>query len=34
MGAVPGSMGAYVLVRDGVTRARHADAPFPAALKA
>lgn len=33
-GAVPGSKGAYVLVRDAVKRARHADAPFPAALKA
>ena len=31
-GAVPGSKGAYVLVRDAVKRARHADAPFPAAL--
>ena len=33
-GAVPGSKGAYVLVRDAVKHARHADAPFPAALKA
>lgn len=31
-GAVPGSKGAYVLVRDAVKRARHADAPFPAAV--
>jgi large subunit ribosomal protein L3 len=31
-GAVPGSKGGYVLVRDAVKRARHADAPFPAAL--
>jgi len=31
-GAVPGSKGAYVLVRDAVKRARHADAPFPAGL--
>ena len=31
-GAVPGSKGGYVLVRDAVTRARHADAPFPAAV--
>ncbi|MFC7473147.1 50S ribosomal protein L3 [Dankookia sp. GCM10030260] len=31
-GAVPGSKGTYVLVRDAVKRARHADAPFPAAL--
>lgn len=28
-GAVPGSVGGYVLVRDAVKRARHADAPFP-----
>lgn len=28
-GAVPGSIGTYVLVRDAVKRARHADAPFP-----
>ena len=31
-GAVPGSKGTYVLVRDSVKRARHADAPFPAAV--
>jgi large subunit ribosomal protein L3 len=31
-GAVPGSKGGYVLVRDAVKRARHADAPFPAGL--
>ncbi|MCO6419466.1 50S ribosomal protein L3 [Siccirubricoccus sp. KC 17139] len=31
-GAVPGAKGAYVLVRDAVKRARHADAPFPAAV--
>ncbi|MFN7332787.1 MAG: 50S ribosomal protein L3 [bacterium] len=30
-GAVPGSKGGYVLVREAVKRARHADAPFPAA---
>ena len=30
-GAVPGSKGGYVLVRDAVKRARHAEAPFPAA---
>ena len=30
-GAVPGSKGAYVLVRDAVKRTRHADAPFPTA---
>ena len=31
-GAVPGSKGGYVLIRDAEKRARHADAPFPAAL--
>lgn len=31
-GAIPGSKGGYVLVRDAVKRARHADAPFPAGL--
>jgi large subunit ribosomal protein L3 len=31
-GAVPGARGEYVLVRDAVKRARHADAPYPAAL--
>jgi large subunit ribosomal protein L3 len=31
-GAIPGSKGAYVLVRDAIKRARHADAPFPAAV--
>ena len=31
-GAVPGSKGAYVLVRDAVKRARPAEAPFPAGL--
>lgn len=31
-GAVPGSKGGYVLVRDAVKRARHAEAPFPAAI--
>ena len=31
-GAVPGSKGGYVLVRDAVKRARHSDAPFPAAI--
>ncbi|HEV7457293.1 MAG TPA: 50S ribosomal protein L3 [Roseococcus sp.] len=30
-GAVPGSAGSYVMVRDAVKRARPADAPFPAA---
>jgi large subunit ribosomal protein L3 len=33
-GAVPGSKGGYVLVRDAVKRARPADAPYPAALMA
>ncbi len=33
-GAVPGAKGDYVLVRDAVKRARHADAPYPAALAA
>jgi len=31
-GAVPGAKGGYVLVRDAVKRARHAEAPFPAGL--
>jgi large subunit ribosomal protein L3 len=31
-GAVPGSKGEFVTVRDAVKRARHADAPFPAGL--
>ncbi len=31
-GAVPGAKGGYVLVRDAVKRARHPDAPFPAAV--
>ncbi len=31
-GAVPGSKGSYVLVRDAVKRPRHPDAPFPAAV--
>ena len=31
-GAVPGSAGEFVLVRDAVKKARHADAPYPAAL--
>jgi large subunit ribosomal protein L3 len=30
-GAVPGSTGTWVMVRDAVKRARHADAPFPTA---
>ena len=31
-GAVPGSKGSYVMVRDAVKRPRPADAPFPAGL--
>ena len=31
-GAVPGAKGEFVLVRDAVKRARHPDAPYPAAL--
>lgn len=31
-GAIPGAAGGYILVRDAVKKARHADAPFPAAL--
>ena len=31
-GAVPGSKGGYVMIRDAEKRARHADAPFPAAV--
>jgi large subunit ribosomal protein L3 len=33
-GAVPGAKGDFVLVRDAIKRARHADAPYPAALAA
>ena len=33
-GAVPGSAGEFVLVRDAVKKARHADAPYPAGLLA
>ena len=33
-GAVPGSKGEFVTVRDAVKRARHADAPYPAGLVA
>jgi large subunit ribosomal protein L3 len=33
-GAVPGSKGGYVLVRDAIKRARPAEAPYPAALLA
>ena len=31
-GAVPGAKGSVVMVRDAVKRARHADAPYPAAV--
>jgi len=31
-GAIPGARGDYVLVRDAIKRARHIDAPYPAAL--
>ena len=31
-GAIPGAKSGWVLVRDAVKRARHADAPYPAAL--
>jgi len=31
-GSIPGASGDYVLVRDAIKRARHADAPYPAAL--
>ena len=33
-GAIPGATGSYVLVKDAVKRARHADAPYPAGLAA
>jgi large subunit ribosomal protein L3 len=32
-GAVPGSRGDYVLLRDAIKRARPADAAYPAGLK-
>ena len=32
-GAVPGSKGEFVTIRDAIKKARHADAPFPAGLK-
>ncbi len=31
-GAIPGGKGDFVLIRDAVKKARHADAPYPAAL--
>ena len=33
-GAIPGARNDFVLVRDAVKKARHADAPYPAALAA
>ena len=33
-GAIPGAKGGYVLVRDAVKKARHAEAPYPAGLVA
>ncbi|GAN76220.1 50S ribosomal protein L3 [Acidisphaera rubrifaciens] len=33
-GAIPGAKSGWVLVRDAIKRARHADAPYPAALTA
>lgn len=33
-GAVPGAKNGFVLVRDAIKKKRHADAPFPAALRA
>jgi len=33
-GAVPGAKNGFVLVRDAVKKARHADAPYPAGLRA
>jgi large subunit ribosomal protein L3 len=34
LGAVPGSEGGYVMVKDAVKRKAPADLPFPAAIKA
>ena len=33
-GAVPGAKNGWVMVRDAIKKARHADAPFPAGLRA
>ncbi len=33
-GAVPGAKNGFVLVRDAIKKARHADAPFPAGVRA
>jgi large subunit ribosomal protein L3 len=32
-GSVPGSKGGWLLIKDAVKVARHADAPYPASLK-
>ena len=32
-GAVPGAKNSYILVRDAIKKKRHADAPFPAAIR-
>jgi large subunit ribosomal protein L3 len=32
-GAIPGAKNDFVLVRDAVKKARHADAPYPAGLR-
>ncbi|RYY05469.1 MAG: 50S ribosomal protein L3 [Alphaproteobacteria bacterium] len=32
-GAVPGAKNGYVMVRDAIKKARHADAPYPAAIR-
>jgi len=32
-GAVPGSAGSWVIVRDAIKRARHEEAPYPAAIE-
>ena len=33
-GSVPGAKNGYVMVRDAIKKARHADAPYPAGLRA
>jgi len=33
LGAVPGSKGSWIMVRDAVKKARPVDAPLPAALR-
>ena len=33
-GAVPGAKNGFVLVRDAIKKARHADAPYPGAVRA